>query len=237
MWRFNPSNNYYNRGYKPRRFHNNSNGYNSGSYISNGPSLDLTKQENRDDDDKQLYDNIESKFIGDMNRRNFTPTYPTSMASSGYQAMNNYGRNTFNLSYSNGLFPTTTASTGGYVYLNDGLDASTVSSSFPLPSQGYDNTGYYDPYAAQYSNPYVNLPYVNQTALSAPPLVAVGPPQVGYETYDGYYAEGQMGGVGEELEGYAAFVFEGMEGGDAGNEIFHQSPTGDEDRGKASIVG
>jgi len=184
MWRSNPPNVYYNRGYKPRRFVAN-------NYFNNKQEL----QPLDDDINKQL--DIENEFNGDVNRSNFSPVYPFS----SYPTMNNYGRNVmYQPSYPNALFPATTASTG-YVYLTDGTDtASPISTSYPplVPSQGYATTGYFDHYAAaqQYPNHYVNvspLPYGNQSAALSSPALVAGPPSLGYETFNGYYVEGSEG--------------------------------------------
>lgn len=174
-----------------------------------------------DDDDDKLLD-IENEFSGDVNRRNFTPVYPASL---NYHAMNNYGygRN-LNLYQQptyppNALFPT------GYVYLNDGSDASTISSSYPPPalssSQGYgtNTAGYFDHYAASAAQqqqylPYGNpLPYNNSTqsstVLSSPGLVTGMIPQVGYEMYNnGYYAEGSTEGYNTTTD--TSFDLEGI---------------------------
>jgi len=185
MWRSNPPNVYYNRGYKPRRFVTN-------NYFNN-----KQEQQPLDDDSNYKQLDIENEFNGDVNRRNFSPVYSFS----SYPTMNNYGRNVlYQPNYPNALFPATAASTG-YVYLNDGTDASSpISTSYPplVPSQGFASTGYFDHYAAaqQYPNHYVNvspLPYGNQSAAMSSPALVAGPPSLGYDTFNGYYVEGSEG--------------------------------------------
>lgn len=190
MWRSNSSNHHYNRGYNPRHFVSNTR-YNTNNNIIE-PALDLVKPQDilyqhypNHDDDKLL--DVENEYNGEVNRRNLIPVYPAA----SFHAMNTYSPNLYQPTYPNALFPTTTASTG-YEYLNDGSDISTISSSYPpISNQGW----YFDPYAAaahqQYSNHYASpLPFSNQSSVLSSPVLVAGLPQVGYDSYSGYYVEG-----------------------------------------------
>ena len=134
---------------------------------------------------------VENEYNDDVNRPYLIPVYPAA----SYHAMNTYSPNLYQSTYPNALFPTTTASTA-HVYLNDGSDISTISSSYPpISYQGYGTTGYFDPCAAatqqQYSNQYASPPpYSNQSSVLSSPVLVAGLPQVGYESYSGYYVEG-----------------------------------------------
>ncbi len=167
--------------------------YNTNNNII-GPALDVAKPQDMlyqhypNHDDEKLLD-VENEYNGEVNRRNLIPVYPAA----GCHAVNTYSPYLYQPTYPNALFLTTTASTG-CVYLNDGSDVSTISSSYPpIANQGYGTTGYFDPYAAaaaqqQYSNQYASpLPYSSQSSVLSPPVLLAGLPQVGNDSYSGYY--------------------------------------------------